>query len=893
MAESTEFTSSTLEYVLPLADPKATPEAAGAKAASLARLAATGLPVPPGFILTVSFFRAWLAHIQASPEWARVLSSRPEDLAGNCRAVKALCLGLELDERQRAALSGALDSLDAGGQPRLLAVRSSSPEEDLEGLSYAGGYETILGARRACLEDAVRRCFASAFDARVLLYKQEHGLAVDRPRMAVIVQRQIAASAAGVAFSLNPLNNCYDEAVINANFGLGEPVVAGQISPDQFVVDKVTRAILERKIGKKETSAWLAPEGGIQQEPSPSRGRLCLSDDQVLELAEVITRVEDHFGRPMDVEWAYADGALHLLQARPITAYVPLPEALRTPPGVPKQLYLDMTLTKWGMAEPLSAMGTDYIAVGNVAILRMTMGDISPRAAGLLRPILEGRAYINVSINLKMQGQKRVADEYRTMDTLAGDIVQNLDGAEYVPHELAAELRGYLPKVVRQNLGLIRHLLRALRQPEAAQRQYLESVRRLPADLSTIAQETPSIAGLADGMAARLVADTGLFLAVIFAAEIAKRRIRNLFRHEPAEVRERAADLERALPHNVTIEMGMAMNRLSRFDEVGACASAEEFVGRLGAREFSPEFLLAWDGFMALYGFRCPMEMDPATPRPYERPAQFFERLRVMAASADSTRNPQADFQQVRARRDLAYTQLLQEARRKGRRRARQLERNYRILVELGGLREMPKYCAILLTDAFRQRVLRAARALVEAGRLDDERQVFDLTMADLDLALADPALDLRALAERNTRFLRQLDRVREFPRLIDSRGRILRLPRTQAAESELAGEPISPGIVRGPVKVLRTPGEKPLWPGEILVTQATDPGWTPLFFNAGGVILEVGGLLQHGALVAREYGKPCVAGIENVTELLHDGQAIELDGSNGVVRLISIEELS
>ena len=878
---------SSFEDVLFLADAGATLETVGGKGASLARLVAAGLPVPPAFVLTVKFSQAWLARIQALPEWARVLSSTAEDLAANCQAVKALCLGLELDEEQRAALSGALDTLDANGRLRLFAVRSSSPEEDLEGLSFAGGYETALGVRGEGLEDAVRRCFASAFDARVFLYKQEHGLVVDQPRIAVIVQQQIAASVAGVAFSLNPLNNCYDEAVINANYGLGESVVAGQVSPDQFVVDKVTRAILERKTGKKETSVWLAPKGGTYREPSPGRDRLCLSDEQVLELADIIARVESHYGQPMDIEWAYADGTLYLLQARPITAYVPLPEALRTPPGAPKQLYLDMTLTKWGMAKPLSTMGTDYINSGNVAILKMTMGDISPQAASLLRPILEGRAYTNVSINLKMQGQKRVAEEYRTLDTLAGDIVESLDAAEYVPRELPLELKGFLFKVVRQNLGLVRHLLRALRRPEVAQRQYLESVRRLPDDLAAIAPKTPSIRGLADGLADSMMADTRLFLAVIFAAEIARRRIRSMFKYEPAEVRERVAYLERALPHNVTIEMGLAMDRLSRFDEIGACVSGEEFVAQLSARDFSPEFLRAWDSFMAQYGFRCPMEMDPATPRPYERPAHFFERLRAMAASTDGTRNPQADFEQVRAKRESAYSELLQVARQKGRRQARQLEKNYRILVELGGLREMPKYCAILLTDAFRRRVLQVAQTLVEAGRLDDVRQVFDLSMADLDRALADPMLDLRALAEKNTRFLRKLDRVREFPRLIDSRGKILRLPPKQVMEGELIGEPISPGIARGPVKVLHAPDEKPLWPGEVLVTQATDPGWTPLFLNAGGVILEVGGLLQHGALVAREYGKPCVAGIENVTGLLQDGQVVELDGTNGMIRLI------
>jgi len=206
-------------------------------------------------------------------------------------------------------------------------------------------------------------------------------------------------------------------------------------------------------------------------------------------------------------------------------------------------------------------------------------------------------------------------------------------------------------------------------------------------------------------------------------------------------------------------------------------------------------------------------------------------------------------------------------------------------VVELGGLREMPKYCAILLTDAFRRRVLQAAQTLVEAGRLDDVRQVFDLTMADLDQALADPKLDLRALAEKNTRFLRKLDRVREFPRLIDSRGKILRLPASQRRKgswSESRSRPASrAGLSRCSARRTKSRygrvkswSPRPPIPVDAAVSQC----------QRGHP--RVGGLLQHGALVAREYGKPCVAGIENVTGLLQDGQTVELDGSSGVVRL-------
>jgi pyruvate,water dikinase len=159
--------------------------------------------------------------------------------------------------------------------------------------------------------------------------------------------------------------------------------------------------------------------------------------------------------------------------------------------------------------------------------------------------------------------------------------------------------------------------------------------------------------------------------------------------------------------------------------------------------------------------------------------------------------------------------------------------------------------------------------------------------MDDLDRAMVDPSLDLRARAAENTRFLKRLERVHSLPSVVDSRGKILRLPRKEAGEDELAGDPISTGTVRGAIKVLHTPDEKPVLPGDILVARATDPGWTPLFINASGVILEVGGMLQHGALVAREYGKPCVAGIQDATSVLEDGQVVELDGASGIVRFV------
>jgi len=210
------------------------------------------------------------------------------------------------------------------------------------------------------------------------------------------------------------------------------------------------------------------------------------------------------------------------------------------------------------------------------------------------------------------------------------------------------------------------------------------------------------------------------------------------------------------------------------------------------------------------------------------------------------------------------------------------------LLLMFGGFRETPKYYLIMLTDIFRKRILQVAQSFVKARRLDQPDQIFDLKIEDIDHALADSTLDLRALVAENTAFLSRIKDRHNLPLVIDSRGKIFRQAPKKASPGELAGEAISSGVIRGKVKVLQRANEKPLFPGEILVTRATDPGWTPLFINAGGIILEIGGTLQHGAVIAREYGIPCVSGLEDATRILKDGQLVEVDGSNGIVRILS-----
>jgi phosphohistidine swiveling domain-containing protein len=860
----------------------------GGKGLSLIRMSQAGFPVPPGFVLTAVFFQPWFEQLEQSGLWTAVLHSSPESRKAACDAAKADARRYDFTRQQCDALATATQSITTSGAT-LFAVRSSSPEEDLEGASFAGGYETSLGVTLDNLEDAIRHSFVSCLDERIFVYKQAHGFDVTRPRIAVVVQQQIAADTAGVAFSLNPLNNCYDEVVINANFGLGESVVSGAATPDTFVVDRVQQTILSREIGHKETAVFLQNNGGTYEKTGHNAERPSLTDAQALQIARLTGEVEAAFDKPIDIEWAFTDDQLYLLQARPITAYFPVPEIMVTPPGAPKRLYADKTLLKQGINGPLSVMGTDFLVLTDEALSDFVGGvDASADIINGLALTFDGRMYLNVSNNMKLQGYSRIVREYRAMDALSSDILAHIDEAEYIPDKLPPPLKGMIWKALRRNLRPLLKSLRAFRRPEAYKADVGAAIAAMRQNVRREFERRQSFHSQARNILGYFMAYMDAAMASLLVSELSRLRLKWLLKKEPESLQQKVVYLERALPDNVTIEMGLAMVRLARFPEILACQSGQQFAQRLQAGDFSPEFLQAWHDFMADYGFRCPKELDLGTPRYDEKPAQFFAQLRPLAENDDNENNPEALFARSQVEREEVFQELLAVLKRRSRRKAKTFRKQYANLVAFGGMRESHKYHIIWVMNLLRKRVLAAAEDLVANGRLDHTQQVFDLTLDQLDQALADPSLDLRALAYENTAYLRRFAHVRDFPRIFDSRGKILRPPRRQTRDGELVGQPISPGVVQGPIKVLHTPDEKPVLPGDILVARATDPGWTPLFTNAAAILLEVGGLLQHGSLVAREYGKPCVAGIDNVTNLLRDGQMVEVDGLQGVVRSLN-----
>lgn len=862
----------------------------GGKALSLIEMTRRNLPVPPGFVLTVQFFDEWATKLQATQEWELIVGGKPEALPPAAEALQAMCQTLEFSPQQQAELDRAYAVFQEAHSGKLFAVRSSSPEEDLEGASFAGGYETSLGVTRATLQDAIRRSFASSFDARVFIYKKEHSFPVDQSHIAVIVQQQIDADTAGVAFSINPLNNCYDEAVINANYGLGESVVSGDVEPDLFIVDKIKRQIIETQVGKKETTITLNADGGTTQTARNADGRPCITTAQTLALTDLLTQIETHQNRPVDIEWAIADDKIYLLQARPITTYLPLPDEMVTPPSHPKYLYADATLIEQGVEKPLSVLGIDFVRYV-LKVMSASLGsDVDSVGGGTFTA--GGRYYMNLSYSIKLMGKNASLAPGSLGDESVMGILDSIDLDAYLPEKLPSELKVHMIKMPFRMIPMALPVMKAMIKPEAILQKYEKNLPDQLARFESVMDDNLSMKQQAINLTALLkffFLDYGI--PMVMAPQMAQRRNRKIFADGSGDVSDEVKallmSLGSSLPGNKTAVMGSAMLDLALSDTIQSHDSPEVFVTKLERRSLDPGFLQAWEAFMAEFGARCPREIDVATPRPHEQPAQFFTQLKQMSLAVESGRNGRSVFAAAQAKREEAYRTLKALALQKGKRQAKAFDKNYHVLVTLGGQRETSKHYVIKAVNMFRQRALAVGEAFVRNGRFDHPTQIFNLTIDDIDRSLANPTLDLRQLAHERAAPINKIKKSHLVARIIDSRGKIFYPPHREVGEGELVGIPISPGVVRGKVKVLHNPDERTLLPGEILVTRATDPGWTPLFINAAGIILEIGGALQHGAVVAREYGLPCVSGLDNATHILQDGQLVEIDGANGIVRLI------
>ena len=836
---------------------------AGGKAKALMETVRAGFPVPDGFVLCASFFAPWMEQLRALPAWGDLLTKATKEV---CDALKSAAEGFRFTSEQREAFDTRLSAL--GGS--VFAVRSSSPEEDMARASFAGMYETQLGVRKSALETVVAQVFASMLDYRVMEYKQTRGLSVEQSKIAVIVQKQLASDVSGIGFSVNPHNNCYDEVVLNAAFGLGEAIVSGIVTPDEYTADMGSHTILQKRIGEKAFGLFLTHDGVPERRINANAYAQALTDEQISEVASLVKRCEAHYGFPVDTEWAYETGRLYLLQARPITTHFPLYPALITKPGEIKHLYLDLILLTQGFDRPLSELGCDVFE----KLVKRAILAFLPADKDLLILCVHGKIYMRVNLVARLFSKKVLLRTTGSYDAPTRAVLQPFDFTGYLPRKRPKNAKG----TVRNALRVIRIIIK---RAFAARRNF-------PAAIAAYQKNAADALAVFDGLrgsnlpfdeqtqrAMEAFRAHALYFFPLILALFANGSMKKLFAGR--ELDSDIAALNTDLQGNPTAEMGYLQMQLAAFDEFQSVSDEAEFAQRLKSGGFSAAFMEAYETYMRRFGCRCMGEIDIASPRAYEDTDTFYQTLYQQKNTDD------AALAAVKHKKQQAYDHLLKTAKDMG--KEKQFLRLYGRM-NWAGIREYPKYVYVSATAVLRQNALSIADALVLEKRLMHRNDIFLCDIASVTRAQADESFSLIPIAEENRQARSMTDHVRDWPRFVNSRGKIF-TARLGGENGDMIGDPVSHGVARGTAKVLHAPFEKPVEKGDVLVIKAAEPSWTPMFLNAAAVVMEVGGALQHGAIIAREYGIPCVTGVDGCTRLIADNDVIEVDGTNGVVRFI------
>ena len=713
----------------------------------------------------------------------------------------------------------------------------------------------------------------------------------------------VPAEASGVLFTADPLSGKRTEMVIEAALGLGEALVSGQVEPDRYVVEAAGGRILERTLGAKALSIRGRAGGGTVRRAEDAADHPALPDAAVGELARLGREVAGLLGAPQDVEWAWAGGTLYLLQSRPITNLYPLPAG---PPagGLTQPLRVMFSFgAVQGIHGPMTPLGCDAAATIFAGAGRLFGYRLTPETQQVLHTAGQ-RLWIDLGGVIRNTAGRRVL---RTaMPMLEPTIAQALETLWDDPRLEATGGPGPrgVWRIARAAVPILPRFVYSALCPDAARRRFLGQLEARLAAFEAELAAVPTLAGRLSRLEEMLTQAFRFLLPQFIPRFAPAMGSLNLLNHLAAglpEGSDLALAITRGMPHNVTTEMDLALWAVARRIKDDA-ASAARFA------QTGPEALAAGyragrlpgvaqeavDGFLARYGARGVGEVDLGRPRWREEPAHVFQLLANYLQIEDPEQAPDAVFRRGAAAAATALERLARGLRvtKRGWLKARLARWAARRVRALAGMRESPKFWAVRIMGLVRAALLDSGAKLVEAGLLARPDDLFFLRLAELrSLAAGEPGDWPALVAGRRAAYGREMGR-QQVPRLLLSDGQAfyegMAAPEATGDENVLAGSPVSPGVAEGPVRVVLDPRDAHLAPGEILVCPGTDPAWTPLFLVAGGLVMEMGGLMTHGSVVAREYGIPAVVGVHQATTRLQTGQRVRVDGSAGRVIILS-----
>jgi phosphoenolpyruvate synthase/pyruvate phosphate dikinase len=770
------------------------------------------------------------------------------------------------------------------------AVRSSATAEDLPTASFAGQQDTYLNiiGKEAILKH-ISRCWASLFTDRAIIYRMQNGFDHRKVYLSVVVQKMVFPQAAGILFTADPVTANRKVLSIDASFGLGEAMVSGLVNADLYKVRD--GKIIEKRISAKKLAIYALKDGGTkEQELSPERqNSQALTDEQILQLAHIGRKIEERFTRPQDIEWCKVDDTFYVVQARPITTLYPIPgpttwsgpENDQNPNSYGYHVYVSVGHQQM-MTDAMKPLGLSFWLLTTPASMRTAGGRLFVDVA----PMLASAAGRETILNVLGKSDPLIKDAL-TILIERGDVIKSLPedkkeqdpgkGNKGVSHRDYQTLKEYDPAIVADLIRSNQTSIEALKQ-NIQTKSGSELFDFILEDLQQLKKTT---------------ADSQSF-GVVMTGMNASSWINEKMNEWLGE--KNAADtLSQSVPNNITSEMGLDL--LDVADVIRPYPEVIEYLQQVKDNNFLDK-LEKFDGgketrdaiaaYLNKYGMRCAGEIDITKTRWSENPAilvpMIVSHIKNFEPGAGKRKFEQG-LQEASKKEQQLLSRLasLPDGEQKGKETKRMID----LVRSFAGYREYPKYTMVSRYFVYKQAVLQEAERLVQAGVIQEKEDIYYLTFEELHEAVETNRLNYQIISKRKEEY--KLYEKLTPPRIITSDGEIItgRYKRENLPTGAIVGLAVSSGTVEGRARVILNMEDADLEDGDILVTSFTDPSWTPLFVSIKGLVTEVGGLMTHGAVIAREYGLPAVVGVENATGLIKDGQRIRVNGTDGYVEII------
>lgn len=849
----------------------------GGKGAHLGELLRmTGIRVPAGFCVTTEAFRRIMAEAASiNDQLDRLARLQPDDreaIRSLSAEIRRTLEEIAIPDDLAAAITRPLARL---GEQAAYAVRSSATAEDLPTASFAGQQDTYLNVvGPAAILRHISRCWASLFTERAVTYRLRSGFDHRKVQMAVVVQQMLFPEVSGILFTADPVTANRKVASVEAIFGLGEALVSGIVNADVYKVRD--GEVVARAVATKQLAIYASAAGGTREQlVEPERQRQpALRDEQAVRLAQLGRQIEAHFGNPQDIEWCLTGDDFQILQSRPITTLFPIPAVA----DQENHVYVSVGHQQM-MTDPMKPLG--------LSLFQLTAG----------RPMYEagGRLFVDVARGLAMPASRAgLLETLGKSDPLIRDALQTiLDRGDFIPllpdeglggAPAGGSPAGGAPAPIETDPGIVTELIG---RSQASLAMLKRDIRLMsgPALLDFI---------LADIQELKRILFDPQSHQVIMAAMQATWWLNEQLQAWLGE--KNAADtLTQSVPHNVTSEMGLALLDVAdvirpHSDVVAHLAHVkdESFLNDLPQLAGGREARDAIQAFLDKYGMRCVGEIDITRPRWRERPTTLVPiilgNIKHFEQGAGKRR-----FEQGRQEARQKEQELLERMRAlpDGEQKAEETKRMIDRVRTFIGYREYPKYGMVNRYFVYKQALLAEAERLVQAHVLRDQEEIFYLTFQELHDVVRTHQVDDQLIRQRKDAY--QAYQALTPPRVLTSDGEVIAgaYRRNDLPAGALVGLPVSAGTVEGRARVLLDMAKADLEAGDILVTAYTDPSWTPLFVMIKGLVTEVGGLMTHGSVIAREYGLPAVVGVEHATRLIRDGQRIRVHGTDGYVEIL------